>query len=94
MNTPTPDEIYQIRLKAAEVEFRAKSDSMYFKRLQDDPERLLREEGFDEPTVDEFVAQLKAEADPCGDICDGLSCLVTICCYYTLVPLPEPAETT
>jgi hypothetical protein len=77
-------------MKAAEVEFRAKSDAMYFKRLQDDPERVLRDEGFDEPTVDEFAAQLRGDRpNPCGDWCDGLTCIVTSCCFFTRDSLPE-----
>jgi hypothetical protein len=88
MNGPTPEELREIRLKAAEVEFRAKSDTRYFKRLQDDPEQVLREEGFDDPTVQEFAAQLRGKPDPCGDFCDGLTCIITSCCFFTMDRLP------
>jgi hypothetical protein len=94
VSNPAPEGISEIRRKIAEVEFRAKSEALYFKRLQDDPEQVLREEGFDEPTAREFLAQLRGERDnPCGDFCDGLTCIITSCCFFTLNPAPDPVQT-
>ncbi len=94
MSNDTPERIAEIRLKAAEVEFRAKSSTLYFKQLQEYPDRVLSEAGFDAPTASVFIAQLRGERDdPCGDICDGITCLVTSCCWWTLNPQPEPVPT-
>jgi hypothetical protein len=89
VNGRTPEEIQKIRLKAAEVEFRAKSDVLFFKRLQDDPEQVLRAEGFDDPTTQEFVSELQGDSGRCGDFCDGLTCIITSCCFFTRDSLPE-----
>lgn len=87
-----PEQISAIRMMAAEIEFRAKSDSIYLQRLRDDPEKVLTEAGFDEMTRAEYRAQLDASAGPCpADVCDPLSCLITSCCWYTTV---EPPDTT
>jgi hypothetical protein len=94
MSGDTPDRIAEIRYKAAEIEFRAKSSTLYFKQLQEDPDRVLSEAGFDAPTANRLIAQLRGDPeDPCGDICDGITCLVTSCCWWTLNPVPEPVPT-
>jgi hypothetical protein len=92
---PTPDEIKEIRLKALEVEFRAKSDTRFFKQLQDNPEQVLRDAGFDDPTVADFAGQLRGDVPhPCGDFCDGITCIVTTCCFLTLDKLPPVEDET
>jgi hypothetical protein len=86
-----PEQISAIRKKAAEIEFRAKSDAMYFERLRRDPDEVLLEAGFDEFTRNEFKAQLGASPGPCPvDVCDPLSCIITSCCWFTTVEPPEP----
>ncbi len=84
-----PDQIAAIRQKAAEIEFRAKSDAMYFDRLRRDPETVLLEAGFDEATRTEFKVQLRG-SDPCPKICDPLSCIITGCCWFTTVEPTDP----
>jgi hypothetical protein len=91
MSDMTPDEVSEVRLKLAEVEFRAKSDESYLKRLQDDPSGVLKAAGFDDPMVQELTAQLTGDyeqfanrADGCS-VCDPWTCWITGCCHFTLV---------
>jgi hypothetical protein len=80
-------DIKEIRLKSAKVEFQAKSDPAFLKRLRDDPMAVLQAEGLDYPAAQELTAQLRdpvALAARCPDKCDPLSCIVTTCCWFTL----------
>jgi hypothetical protein len=80
-------DIREIRLKSAKVEFQAKSDPAFLKRLRDDPLAVLQAEGFDYPVAQELKSQLQDPAflaGRCPDKCDPLSCIVTTCCWFTL----------
>ncbi len=97
MNARTPEEIVEIRRKAAALEFRAKCDAAFFQQLKDDPVRTLEAEGFDDPMAREMTSQLQgttveaAVAAHCID-CDPLTCIFTGCCWFTTeepVTLPE-----
>jgi hypothetical protein len=85
-------DIKEIRLKSAKVEFQAKSDPAFLKRLQDNPLAVLQAEGFDYSTAQELTSQLRADpaakAGMCAE-CDPATCWVTACCWYTLEP-PTP----
>ena len=81
-------DIKEIRLKAAKVEFLAKSDATFLKRLQEDPMAVLQAEGFDYPGAEKLTSQLRSDpaelAEQCPGKCDPLSCIVTTCCWFTL----------
>jgi hypothetical protein len=81
--------IKEVRLLSAKVEFQAKSDPAFLKRLQDDPVAVLQAEGFDYPTAQEIATQLRTDsavpAEMCPE-CDTVTCWVTACCWYTLEP--------
>jgi hypothetical protein len=86
-------DIKEIRLMSAKVEFQAKSDPAFLKRLQDDPMAVLQAEGFDYAVAQDLTTQLRgdqaAKLRMCAD-CDPLTCLVTACCWYTT---EEPTKT-
>jgi hypothetical protein len=81
-------DIKDVRLLAAKVEFKAKSDSAYLERLKKDPVKVLQDEGFEYPMAMEVTSQLRGEtmdeARACS-ICDGPTCIVTGCCWFTTV---------
>jgi hypothetical protein len=89
-------DIKAIRLAAAKIEFQAKSDPAFLKRLKDDPIAVLQAEGLDYSVAQEFASQLRGDplttrASHCPDsLCDPLTCLVTACCWYTTVEPVEP----
>lgn len=96
MNDPTPEEISEIRLKVVEVEFRAKSDESYLQRLRDDPLGVLKDAGFEDPTAEQLAAELSGDygaveqADRGCSKCDPFTCIVTGCCFFTLIDPTDP----
>jgi hypothetical protein len=77
-------DITEIRQKSVKVEFQAKSDPAFLKRLQADPVAVLQEEGFDLPTAQEVASQLRGdEASVVGGKCDPLTCIITTCRWFT-----------
>jgi hypothetical protein len=86
-------DINEVRLKSAKVEFQAKSDPAFLKRLKDDPIAVLQAEGFDYSVAQNLATQLRGDpnekAAMCSD-CDPLTCIVTACCWYTT---EEPTKT-
>jgi hypothetical protein len=84
----TPEEILQIRRQLVEIEFRCKSSDDFLETLRADPESVLRDFGLDEYTTNEVLPQLTGElraSEACAS-CDGPTCWVTGCCYYTTEP--------
>ena len=81
-------DIKEIRLKAAKVEFQAKSDPAFLKRLKNDPIAVLQGEGLDYSAAQEVASQLTddptVQEARCPGKCDPLSCIVTTCCWFTL----------
>jgi hypothetical protein len=93
----TPDEILTIRERLREIEFHAKSSDDFLQGLVADPEDVLRRYGIDEAAAAQIVPQLTGAADfgagPCGDWCDGITCISTGCCFFTGdPPIPVPPE--
>lgn len=89
-------DIKHVRLTAAKIEFQAKSDPAFLKRLKDDPIAVLQAEGLDYSVAQDFASQLRgdvvaARASHCPDsLCDPLTCIVTACCWFTTVEPQEP----
>ena len=77
-------DIKEIRQKTVKVEFQAKSDPAFLKRLQEDPVAVLQAEGFDLTTAQEVASQLRG--DPITKWCDGITCYITSCSFFTANP--------
>jgi hypothetical protein len=85
MSDMTPEEVSDIRLKVAELEFRAKSDEAFLKQLQAEPEKVLQDWGFETAAADDIAAELKGDRPRC-DKCDPFTCIITGCCFFTTLP--------
>lgn len=95
MSEPTPEKISETRLKLAQLEYRVKSDLVFHQQLKDDPVGKLQAEGFDDPMAQRIAGQLTGAVDhpECPeDICDPWTCIVTGCCWWTLVEPTEPKK--
>jgi hypothetical protein len=81
-------DLKDIRKRSSQVEFKAKSDPAFLKRLQEDPVTVLQKEGFDPPTAREVASQLRGDA--VSKWCDGVTCIVTSCSFFTANPPERP----
>ena len=92
--------IQELRRKALELEFRAKSDASFMEKLRAEPLATLREAGIADPYAEQAADELQGtghvnmlDAGPCGDWCDGITCIVTSCCFFTYDPtITQPPE--
>ena len=87
-DSPT-GELAELRNKLIELEFRAKSDSAFLERLQQDPQAELLAAGFNQADADRVLPQITGDiSDDCGGWCDGITCIATGCCFLTAGGLP------
>ena len=76
-------DVTEVRQKSLKVEFKAKSDPAFLKRLQDDPVAVLQAEGFDLTAAQEVASQLRDDPTAVAGKCDPLTCIVTTCTWFT-----------
>jgi hypothetical protein len=79
-------DLEQVRQHLEQLGERAGEDPELWQRLLDDPESVFRAEGFPEAVIVHMVGELRPDPEVSGYIwphCDGLTCLVTYCMYWT-----------
>ena len=76
-------DVTEVRQKALTVEFKAKSDAAFLKRLREDPVAVLQAEGFDLTTAQKVSSQLQDDPAAGPGKCDPATCLFTTCRWFT-----------
>lgn len=93
MDLSNSADIQALRRLALELEFRAKCDPDFLDKLRAAPVPTLREAGFADAYVEQAADELQGtggmsllSAGPCGEWCDGITCIFTTCCFFTSDP--------